>query len=163
MSKFPTLPNNSSQWQLPPSDTTYTLTQRHLEKLGVGERLSFAMLSGTSSEPGYFQLKKGASSKPLLISAVKWHYAQRWLHSLPRHKSAEPEKRVCEHVPLQEIKTGWEGKPKPTEVACSTGTLTWTDRRQWQPNPSELHWLLSTGRRCWGRAKTKERRCTEGR
>lgn len=64
------------------------------------------MLSGSSSDPGYFQLKEGASSKPLLISALNWHYAQRHLRLLLRHKSAEPEKNVYEHVPLQEIKTG---------------------------------------------------------
>lgn len=64
------------------------------------------MLSGSSSDPGYFQLKEGASSKPPLISAPNWHYAQRQLRLLLRHKSAEPEKNVYEHVPLQEIKTG---------------------------------------------------------
>ncbi|KAJ7411219.1 hypothetical protein WISP_103849 [Willisornis vidua] len=69
------------------------------------------MLSGSSSDPGYFQLKEGASSKPLLISATNWRYTQRRQRLLRRHESAEPEKRVYKHVPLQEIKTGGEETP----------------------------------------------------
>lgn len=61
MSKSPILLNNSSQWQLPPSHT-HTRTPR---EAGGGEKLSFTMLSGSSSYPGYFQAEKGSKFQSL--------------------------------------------------------------------------------------------------
>lgn len=84
------------------------------------------MFSGSSADPGYFQSKEREQVlKPLLISAVNWRYAQRrpCTRALPRYEPTEPEKRAYVHIPHQEIKTGQEGNPKPTEMACSTGTL----------------------------------------
>lgn len=158
--------NSPLSWTILHNDNSLLPTHLHSHtpgEAGGGGKLSFAMLSGSSSDPGYFQLKERASSKPLLISALNWHYAQTHLCLLLRHKSAEPQKNVYEHVPLQEIKTGEQGNPKPTQVAYNTGTPTWINRRKWQPHPRELQWLPSTGRRCWGGVKTKARRCAEGR
>jgi len=127
---------------------------------GGGGKLSFAMLSGSSSDLGYFQLKEGASSKPLLISAVNWDYAHRQLHSLPRHEPTEPREDV-QACPPSGNKNRMGGNPQIYWGGLCTGTQ--TDRRQWQPDPSELQRFPSRGRRCLVRAKAKERRCAERR
>lgn len=105
------------------------------------------MLSGSSSDPGYFQAEEGSKFQRLCWAQL-WTGTTLW-GDCARCWDCSPlnQRRGCISMSLiGKERTGWEGIPRPAEMARSTGTLIWTDRRQWQPKPSEVLRLLNTAK-----------------
>lgn len=133
----PPLLNNSSQWQLPPS---HAHTLARLEEPGAGESWAVQCSLEAQQTQATSSRRRGSKFQSRCWSQLQTGARLRDDHACVRCQDTSPrsQRRGRTRIsPTMKWKQDGRETPKPTEVAFSTGTLIWTDGRQWQPNPSE--------------------------